>query len=391
MKNIYLLGCSGSIGCQALEILSTMPDVKVRTMSFGKNINKAIELINQFHPEYVCSQSEEDSKRIKKLFPDIMVGFGEDGLVKAATLNPNEEGYLLNALVGMVGLKPTIEAIKINRHILLANKETLVVGGEVIKELLKHHSSKLIPIDSEHSAIMQCLEGRSKDEVEKIIITASGGAFRDKDRNELKDVTIDDALAHPNWSMGKKITVDCATMVNKGLEVMEAHYLFDMPYEKIECVMHLESIVHSMVKYKDGSIIAQMAKPDMRIPIQNALTYPTKQRFTLDETIELKDYFSLTFKELSFTRYPMLKLAYEVANAGGVLPLVFNSANEEAVRLFLDKKIKFLDIEKILTVSVNHFKVNNHKLDNLDDILEFDKVIRKYVNLEYLNIISREV
>ncbi len=387
MTNIYLLGCTGSIGIQTLEVIRTLKDVSVRSMSFGTNIDKAIPLIKEFKPDYVCAINRGDALKIKALFPRIEVGFGDEGLVKAATFDSSSDGFLINAVVGMIGLKPTIEAIKINRSVLLANKETLVVGGELIKKELAKSKAKLIPIDSEHSAIMQCLEGRNKEEVSELIITASGGAFRNKTRDELKDVTIVDALNHPNWVMGKKITVDCATMVNKGLEVMEAHYLFDMPYSKIKTILHFESIVHSMVKYNDGSVIAQMAKPDMRIPIQNAITYPNKLEYVLDDSINMEDIPPLTFRKMDMNRYPCLHLAYRVANMGGIMPLVFNSSNEEAVKLFIDNKIKFLDIEKILFASVKEYEGKNIFDYTLDDILRLNEEIREFVRNNYRKII----
>lgn len=387
MKYIYLLGCTGSIGMQTIDVIRTLKDVKIESMSFGNNIEKAIPLIEEFKPEFVCSINEKDSIKIKSLFPNIEVGYGMDGLIKAATFNKDKEGYLINAVVGMVGLTPTIEAIKANRNILLANKETLVVGGELINDLRKEHDVKLIPIDSEHNAILQCLQGRKKEEVQEIVITASGGAFRDKTRDELKNVNIKDALNHPSWVMGKKITIDCATMVNKGLEVMEAHYLFDMPYDKIKTILHYESIVHSFVKFIDGSVISEMAKPDMRIPIQYALTYPNKVKYELDSILELENSKPLTFKKMDFDRYPCLKLAYVVGKKGGLMPTVYNSSNEIAVKLFMENKINFLDIEKIIFECVYYYLDKNIEKPSLDEILEADEKIRKYVNENYKNFL----
>jgi len=392
MKKVYLLGCTGSIGLQTLEVIKSLNDIKVESISFGENIDKAIEIINEFNPKFVSAKNECDALKIKELFPNVKVGFGSVGLINAATFKDGEceEEYLVNSLVGMIGLEPTIAAIKMNRNILLANKETLVVGGEIIEELKKDYKFKLIPIDSEHSAIMQCLKGYDNKEVEKIIITASGGAFRDKSREELKNVTIEDALKHPNWAMGKKITVDCATMVNKGLEVMEAHYLFNMPYDKIDTILHYESIVHSMVEYKDGSIIAQMAKPDMRIPIQNALTYPNKKEYKLDSHLNLLTNNNLSFKAMDFDRYPCLKLAYFVGESKGLLPTVFNSSNEIAVKLFIENKIKFLDIEKIIFKLVEEYKNKNQQNPSLDEIIKLDKDIKDYVNSNYNLLLGKE-
>ena len=287
----------------------------------------------------------------------------------------------------MIGLKPTINAILKGRTILLANKETLVVGGEIIEKIKKDMDVKIIPIDSEHSAIMQSLEGHTKDEVKELIITASGGAFRDKTRDELENVTIEDALKHPNWAMGKKITVDCATMVNKGLEVMEAHFLFSMPYEKIKTVLHFESIIHSLVKYNDGSIICEMAKPDMRIPIQYAITYPKKCDFKLDSALDI-DNLNMSFKKMNFERYPMLELAYKVGKMGGLMPTVYNSTNEACVKLFIDKKIKFLDIEKIISKMCASYEKINKKDVSLEDVISLDKKIKEEVLSNYENLLK---
>ncbi len=390
MKYIYLLGCTGSIGSQTIEVIRTMKDIKIESMSFGDNIDKAIPLIKEFKPEYICAKTLETSLKIKQLFPDIEVGYGMDGLVKAATYHKDHKGYLLNAIVGMIGLVPTIEAIKINRDILLANKETLVVGGELINKLKEKYTFQLLPIDSEHSAILQSLQGRNTKEVKNIVITASGGAFRDLKREELASVSIKDALDHPSWVMGKKITIDCATMVNKGLEVMEAHYLFNMPYEKIKTILHYESIVHSFVEFVDGSVIAELAKPDMRIPIQYALTYPKKTEFKLDTILDLTKTKPLSFKEMDYERYPLLKLAYEVGEQKGIMPLVYNSSNEEAVKLFIENKIKFLDIEKIIFNLVELYKNKNKEVMDVEDILKTDCEIRTYINNNYMSIIGKE-
>lgn len=384
MKNIYLLGATGSIGSQTIEVLRTLKEeCRLVSISLNNNVSKAKKIINEFHPLYVCTGNKDLSISLKKEYPDIEFGYGEKGLIKASTFKKNLDGkdIVINSVVGMIGLVPTIEAIKLKRDILLANKETLVVGGEIIKEYVKEYGVKLLPIDSEHSAIFQCLEGRKKEEVKRIIITASGGAFRDKTREELKDVSAQDALCHPNWRMGNKITVDCATMVNKGLEVIEAHYLFDMPYEKIDTIIHKESVVHSMVEYIDNTIIAQMGKPDMRIPIQYALTYPKKQVFKLDQGLSFDEYNNLTFKKMDFSRYPMLKLAYEVGKQGGIMPAIFNASNEEAVRLFLNNQINFLEIEKIIIDCVNI--TNNIINPSLNQILEADQSIRSYIQNKY--------
>jgi 1-deoxy-D-xylulose-5-phosphate reductoisomerase len=382
MLNIYLLGATGSIGTQVLEVVRSKDDFKIKSISVGTNIQKALEIIKEFKPDFISVQNEIDIDTIRNDFPNLKYGYGEEGLIQAATYS-DEDGVLINAVVGMVGLRPTIAAINKSRNILLANKETLVVGGEIITKLAAEKNVKLIPIDSEHSAILQCLQGHNIEDVNSLIITASGGAFRDKTREELDKVTIEDALNHPNWSMGKKITVDCATMVNKGLEVIEAHFLFNIPYDKIKTIIHKESIIHSMVEYNDHSVIAQMSNPDMRIPIQYALTFPQKLDYNLSPKLDLVKISSLSFKEMDFNRYPCLKLAYEVGKKGGILPTVYNASNEEAVKLFIDGKIKFLEIEQIITEAVRN--ANNITNPSLDDIINTAKNVREIIKIKYLN------
>lgn len=379
MKNIYLLGATGSLGTQTLDVLRTMKDsYRLVSIAFGNNLNKAIEIIEEFHPKLVCTSNIENYNYLVKEYNDIRILYGNEGLIETATYNfSNEENIVVNCLVGMIGLLPTIESIKKERKILLANKETLVVGGEIINKLLTKYNADIIPIDSEHSAIMQCLQGRNKKEIKKIIITASGGAFRDLTREQLKNVTIDDALKHPNWNMGKKITVDCASMANKGLEVIEAHYLFNISYDNIETIIHRESIIHSLVEYKDNTIIAQMGKPDMRIPIQYALTFPEKKEYTLDNSLDLNSLSNLSFMKMDYNRFPLLELAYKVGIQGGIKPTIYNASNEEAVNLFINKKIKFLEIESIVIDAVNHFE--NIISPTIDQIIEYDLKVREYV------------
>ncbi len=390
LKHFFILGATGSIGTQAIEVLRTLDNIKIDAISFGSNIDMAKKIIDEFKPRLVCAGNETIAEEIKKIYPDIITTYGDEGLSEVSCFDNSldkNDCFVLNAVVGMVGLKSTIDAIKMERTILLANKETLVVGGELIEKLKKDYDVKLIPIDSEHSAIMQCLHGYKKEDVDKLIITASGGAFRNLKRDELKDVTIDDALKHPNWNMGKKITVDCATMVNKGLEVMEAHFLFGFDYDHINTIIHYESIVHSLIQFKDGSIIAQMAKPDMRLPIQYAITYPNRCEFKLDDVLDLS-LANISFKNMDFERYPMLFLAYEVGKMGGLMPTVYNSSNEAAVKLFIEKKIKFLDIETIITRIVNKYK-NNNKFDyNLSDVLSLDDKIKKEILNNYQDILK---
>lgn len=378
--NIFLLGATGSIGTQVLEVIRNDVNYTLISISVGHNIAKAREIIREFHPQYVSVQEEKDFKKLQSEFLDITFGYGEESLITAATYGECG-GSLINAVVGMVGLKPTIAAINKHRNILLANKETLVVAGDIITKLAKEKGVALIPIDSEHSAILQCLAGREKEEIKKIIITASGGTFRDKRRDELCHVRLEDVLKHPNWHMGKKITIDSATMVNKGLEVIEAHHLFGVDYENIQTIIHYESIIHSMVEFVDNSIMAQLATPDMRIPIQYALTYPHKKPSKLNNSFDWKSLSLLHFKEMDYERFPCLSLAYTVGKQGGIMPTVFNASNEAAVSLFIDGKIEFLDIEKIIWDAVN--KAKNVINPSIDDIINTEREIKKQIFEKY--------
>jgi len=378
--NIFLLGATGSIGTQVLEVIRNDVNYTLISISVGHNIAKAREIIREFHPQYVSVQEEKDFKKLQSEFLDITFGYGEESLITAATYGECG-GSLINAVVGMVGLKPTIAAINKHRNILLANKETLVVAGDIITKLAKEKGVALIPIDSEHSAILQCLAGREKEEIKKIIITASGGTFRDKRRDELCHVRLEDVLKHPNWHMGKKITIDSATMVNKGLEVIEAHHLFGVDYENIQTIIHYESIIHSMVEFVDNSIMAQLATPDMRIPIQYALTYPHKKPSKLNNSFDWKSLSLLHFKEMDYERFSCLSLAYTVGKQGGIMPTVFNASNEAAVSLFIDGKIEFLDIEKIIWDAVN--KAKNVINPSIDDIINTEREIKKQIFEKY--------
>ena len=284
-------------------------------------------------------------------YPDVNFYFGNEGLCHLATLA--QADIVVNALVGFRGLKPTLAAIKANKHLALANKESLVAGGELVKEALRASKGILYPIDSEHSAIFQCLQGNQTSEVERLIITASGGSFRDRTREQLKNVSVEEALAHPNWKMGGRITIDSATMMNKGFEVIEAHYLFDLPYEKIDTIIHPQSIVHSFVEYRDHAVMAQLGTADMRIPIQYALTYPHRETMKQDNRLDLAALKELTFREMDFKRFPLLALAYEVGKRKGNMGAVLNGADEEAVRLFLNHEITFLEIEAAVKKAVD--------------------------------------
>ena len=377
MKKIYLLGATGSIGQQTIEIIrANKNDFVLKGISSYNNFKSAKQLIEEFDLEIVCVKSFEEAEIVKKENPDLKVVYGEEGLEFLAGYNKNEKITLINALVGMVGLKPTIKALSVNRDVLLANKETLVVGGHLIKEILNISDAKIYPIDSEHSALWQALNGEDINSVKRLIITASGGAFRDKSREELKNVSLEDTLNHPNWVMGKKITVDSATMMNKGFEIIEAAYLFEIDIEKIEAILHKESIIHSMVEFNDGSIMAQIADHDMRLPISYAINYPERKP-SIANKFDLLRLNDLHFEEIDEERYPCLKYAKEAFKTGGSMRTVLNAANEVAVKLYLEEKISFLDIERIIREEMDcHHLLHN---PSLEDIYRIDKEIKERI------------
>ncbi len=381
MKYLYIVGACGSIGRQTLDIVRKSKDeFKIIGMSVGSNIELSLALIEEFKPEIVCFRK----KNSYKLSYSPIIVYGDEGLEFIAGYKKYDNETFINALVGIAGLKPTVAAIKARKEICLANKETLVVAGDIIKSLIKEYNVPLIPIDSEHSAILQCLTGENKKEIKRLIITASGGSFRDKKRNELEFVTKKEALAHPNWKMGEKITIDSATMMNKGFEVIEAHYLFDIPYDKIDTILHRQSIVHSMVEFNDGTIKAEIGTSDMHTPISYALRYPSHNNLESDN-LNLYN-LNLSFEELSFDRYPCLSYAYIAARKESIYLTVLNAANEAAVALFLNDKIKFLDIEKIIydEISNDEYKNIDYNLENIislsDEIIK--KVIKAHGGLE---------
>ena len=341
MKNIYLLGSTGSIGTQTIEIIEKHPDeFRLKAISGYKNLDSIKEIASKFSLDLIAVKDSIDALLIRELYPNTKVVYGESGLVELAGFNPlDSEAVLINALVGMVGLKPTIESIKIDRDVLLANKETLVVGGHLIKDLLEEHDVHLFPIDSEHNAIWQMLQGENPKSIKKLYITASGGSFRDLSREQLSNVTLSQALKHPNWSMGNKITIDSATMMNKGFEIIEAAYLFDMDIENIVPIIHRESIIHSMVEYIDNSLSGLLATPDMRMPISYAMFYP-KRVESLIKAIDFTKLSKLTFEEVDYERYPLVKLAIDAYSLGGSARTVLNAANEACVDLFLNQKIQ---------------------------------------------------
>jgi 1-deoxy-D-xylulose-5-phosphate reductoisomerase len=375
MKNVFVLGSSGSIGVNTLNVIRQFPDsFRVTALTVNTSTDLLLEQVNEFNPEYVVIKDETAAESVGTQLPEnCRILTGEQGLLTVAT----EADYdiFVGAMVGYAGLAPTIEAIKRGKRIALANKETLVVAGEVIDKLCEEHKAKIIPIDSEHSAIYQCLVGENIDEVEKLIITASGGPFLNKDKSFFEKATVDQALDHPNWNMGSKITIDSATMMNKGLEVIEARWLFGLPIDKIDVVVHPQSIIHSMVQFRDGSIKAQMGLPDMKLPIQYALTYP--ERFKNDfERTNMPKIGKLDFFEPDYNKFECLKLAFDVLEAGGTAPCVLNAANEIAVEKFLNSDIKFSRIPVIIEKALN--KIGNHQSPDLDTIFDCDLATREF-------------
>lgn len=370
MKNIAILGSTGSIGTQTLSIVDEKNDLNVVALSCGKNISLIEKQARKYKPQLLCVSEESDAHDLKERLKDmdIRVVYGMDGLIEVATIPSSD--ILVTAIVGMIGIRPTIAAIQAKKDIALANKETLVTAGHLIMPMAKEYSVKILPVDSEHSAIFQSLQGSPNANIEKILLTASGGPFRGKSYEELEHVTVEDALKHPNWSMGKKITIDSATMVNKGLEVMEAKWLFNVPISRIQVTVHPQSILHSAVEFEDGAIIGQMGTPDMRLPILYALYYPDRQPLSGDK-LDLFDIGTLEFEKPDFETFFGLQLAFEAMNAGGNVPTVFNAANEKAVALFLDKKISFLQIPE--TIGAAMTEIDYIKNPSLEEILETEQ------------------
>ena len=376
MKKIIILGSTGSIGVNSLNVIRQYPEkYKIEALTVNTRIDLLEPQINEFKPRFVVVKDQKLAGKLReKLGGKCEVLSGIDGLCKAAA--ECDYDILIGAMVGFAGLAPTIEAIKRGKRIALANKETLVVAGELVTNLCEQHKAELIPVDSEHSAIYQCLVGEKKNEVEKLIITASGGPFLNKQKSELENVTVDEALNHPNWKMGNKITIDSASMMNKGLEVIEAHWLFGLPKNRIEVVIHPQSIVHSMVQFVDGSIKAQMGIPDMKLPIQYALTYPERFGNKFERT-DLTRINNLTFYEPDFEKYECLKLAFNTLETGGTTPCIMNAANEVAVDKFLNRKIKFSQIPLLIKKALN--RIENHKSPDLNTIFECDRETRDFV------------
>ena len=380
MKRITIIGSTGSIGTQALSVIRNHSDFVVSALACGHNVALLERQIREFHPKCVCVADEEAKRdllpRIRDLRVDVLCGM--DGLVSVAS--ETECDIVLTAIVGMAGIRPTISAILAGRDIALANKETLVCAGHLIMPLAKQKGVQILPVDSEHSAIFQSLQGNENNSVSRILLTASGGPFRGKKKNELETVTIEDALAHPNWSMGAKITIDSATMVNKGLEVIEASYLFGIAQEKIEVIVHPQSIIHSAVEYVDGAVIAQLGLPDMKLPIQYALCFPQRRKLEGDACGQRLDLFSvasLTFERPDEETFCGLRLAREAFSKGGNLPTIFNAANEAAVSLFLQGKIPFLGIVEQIEKAMQ--KITYIDSPDLDAILETERQVRDLI------------
>jgi 1-deoxy-D-xylulose-5-phosphate reductoisomerase len=377
MKSIYILGGSGSIGTQALHVIEQYPDkFKLIGISLGnRNSASNVMIIQKFQPEIVVLKDDAHLDEYKKIAPNTRFEVGDSGLITISSYP--KPGLLVNALMGSVGLLPTVKAIESNKNIALANKETLVMAGDLINQLVKQYGVELVPIDSEHNAILQALLGESKEDIQSITITASGGSFRDLNREQLTSVTKGDALKHPNWHMGAKITIDSATMMNKGLEVIEAHHLFGIPYQQIKTVLHKESIIHGMVTFRDESTKAILGYPDMRMPILYALSYPRHLALNI-QPLDLSTLGTLTFKPMDYERFPLLALAYRMGELGGLYPTVMNAANEKAVALFLNNEITFLDIERLVIEAVESFKENKEN-PTLEDILHCNHKIYEKV------------
>ena len=372
MKKIAILGSTGSIGTQTLEVVRENKDIEICGLAAGNNIQLLEQQIREFRPQVAAVESEEKAKELREQVRDIDVKIvsGMEGLIEVATCKEAE--ILVTAIVGMIGIRPTIEAIKAGKDIALANKETLVTAGHIIMPLAKEYGVAILPVDSEHSAIFQSLQGSPKGALHKILLTASGGPFRGKTTKDLENIQVEDALKHPNWEMGRKITIDSSTLVNKGLEVIEAKWLFDVDIDQIQVVVHPQSIIHSMVEYQDGAIIAELGTPDMKLPIQYALYYP-ERRYLPGERIDFATLSQLTFEKPDMKTFYGLRLAFEAGKAGGTLPTVFNAANERAVSKFLNMEIRYLEIPEIIESCMqNHRNILN---PTVEEILQTEQAV----------------
>lgn len=376
MKKIAILGSTGSIGTQTLEVVRENKDIEVLGLAAGNNIKLLERQIREFHPKMAAVWSEERAKEVRENVKDLNIKIvsGMEGLIELSVMEESE--ILVTAIVGMIGIRPTIEAIKAGKDIALANKETLVTAGHIIMPLAKEYQVAILPVDSEHSAIFQSLQGGQEKALHKILLTASGGPFRQKTREELLNIQVEDALKHPNWEMGRKITIDSSTLVNKGLEVIEAKWLFDVSLDQIEVVVHPQSIIHSMVEYVDGAIIAQLGTPDMKLPIQYALYYP-ERRFLPGDRLDFAALSKLTFEKPDMETFYGLRLAFEAGKEGGSLPTVFNAANELAVSKFLERKIKYLEIPEIIEHCMQAHKTIADP--SVDEILQTEQEVYEQI------------
>lgn len=377
MKKIAILGSTGSIGTQTLQVVEEQKDLEVVALSCGGNIKLLEEQIRKFSPKLVSVWEEKDAVVLRQNIADLQVKVvcGMEGLLEVATVPETE--ILVTAIVGMLGIRPTIAAIEAGKDIALANKETLVTAGHIIMPLARKKGVSILPVDSEHSAIFQSLNGERHNKIHKILLTASGGPFRGKKRKELKQIQVEDALKHPNWAMGRKITIDSSTLVNKGLEVMEAKWLFDVELEQIQVVVHPQSVIHSAVEYEDGAVIAQLGTPDMRLPIQYALYYPDRRPLS-GKRLDLFALGQLTFEEPDTETFRGLALAYQAMKQGGNIPTVYNAANERAVALFLQRKISYLQITEIIEAAMN--EISFAESPNLDQILATEQMTYDFID-----------
>lgn len=380
MRNIAILGSTGSIGTQTLEIVRENNDLNVVSIAAKSSINKLEEQVREFKPDIVCVYDEKAASQFKVMISDTntKVVSGMEGLIEAATYKSAE--LVVTAFVGMIGIVPTVEAIKAGKNIALANKETLVTAGYIVMDLAKKNNVKILPVDSEHSAIFQSLNGENSKEIDKILLTASGGPFRTKTKDDLKTVTLEDALKHPNWSMGQKITIDSATMVNKGLEVLEAKWLFDVDVDNIQVVVQPQSIIHSMVQFNDGAVIAQLGVPDMKLPIQYAIYYP-ERRYLSGDRLDFGKIGQITFEDPDFEKFKGLELAYESGRIGGSMPTVLNAANEKAVAMFLNRKIGYLEIADIIEYCMS--KHNTIENPTIEQILEIENWVNELIESKW--------
>ena len=379
-RKIAVLGSTGSIGTQTLEVVRNNRDIQVTALAAGKNAAALERQIREFHPRVACLWEEAAARELKERVRDldVRVVWGMDGLVEAAA--GTDAQMVVTAVVGMIGLRPTIAAMEAGKDIALANKETLVTAGHLIMPLAKEKGVRILPVDSEHSAIFQCLQGAGGNPIHKIHLTASGGPFRGRKREELQSVTVEDALKHPSWSMGRKITIDSSTMVNKGLEVMEARWLFGVDFDRIQVVIQPTSVIHSMIEFTDGAVIAQLGTPDMKLPIQYALYYP-ERRYLPGDRLDFGRLREIDFEEPDMETFQGLALAFAAGRKGGIMPTVFNAANEEAVALFLDRKIPYLAITDLISGAMERCRQAENP--SLEEILEAEAWAREFCNSSY--------